>query len=62
MSFIAVYAVFQQWELIGFSNAEVFGHVWSHSWRFENWPSGLFGTEQTVGTDYFPIIDPILRQ
>ena len=59
VAFIALYAVFQQWELIGFSNAEVFGHVWSHSWRFENWPSGLFGTGKTVGTDYFPIIDPI---
>lgn len=59
MSLIGLYASFHQWELIGFSNAEVFGHVWSHSWRLEDWPNGLFGTDQTVGTTSFPIIDPI---
>ena len=47
------------WELLGFSNAEVFGHVWSQSWRFQDFPDGLFGTAQTIGTKTFPLIDPV---
>ena len=54
-----MYSVYMQWELLGFANSEVFGHVWSQSWRFQNWPEGLFGTDQTIGTTQFPLIDPI---
>ena len=42
------------WTLLGFTNAEVYGHIWSHSWRLED---GLFGTSKTVGTNTFPAID-----
>ena len=56
---IFLYATIQGWELLGFEHAEVFGHVWSHSWRFQDFPHSLFGTEHTVGTAYFPLIDPI---
>ena len=56
---IYMYSLYMEWELFGFANAEVFGHVWSQSWRFQNWPEGLFGTDQTIGTTQFPLIDPI---
>ncbi len=50
---------FQDWELLGFQQAEIFGHVWSHDWRFDNFPNYLRGTDQTVHTDNFPLIDVI---
>ena len=59
VSLMYLYSLYMQWELLGFSNAEVFGHVWSQSWRFQDWPQGLFGTDQTIGTTQFPLIDPI---
>lgn len=46
-------------ELLGFSGAEVFGHAWSHWWRWEQFPYQVNGTSLTMGTDYFPAIDPI---
>ena len=56
---ILLYAMIQGWELLGFEHAEVFGHVWSNSWRLQYFPHELFGTDRTVGTEYFPLIDPI---
>lgn len=56
---IVAYSQVMQWELLGFDNAEVFGHVWNHSWRLSDVPSSLFGTSKTVGTESFPLIDPI---
>lgn len=56
---IVVYSQIMQWELLGFEHAEVFGHVWNHSWRLSDVPSSLFGTSKTVGTESFPLIDPI---
>ena len=50
---------FNDWELLGFSNAEVYGHVWSQSWRLNDLPESLMGTDLTVGTESFPLIDPI---
>lgn len=44
------------WQLIGFANAEVYGHVWNYSWRLED---GFLGTHRTVGTQNFPVIDII---
>lgn len=59
VSLIGIVCVYMKWELLGFSNAEVFGHVWSQSWRFQDFPEGLFGTDQTIGTNTFPLIDPL---
>lgn len=59
VSVICIGCLYMNWELLGFSNAEVFGHVWSQSWRFKDFPDGLFGTEQTIGTKTFPLIDPL---
>jgi len=56
---IVVYSQIMRWELLGFEHAEVFGHVWNHSWRLSDVPSSLFGTSKTVGTQSFPLIDPI---
>jgi hypothetical protein len=47
------------YELLGFSGGEVFGHAWTHWWRLEQFPSQLNGTSLTVGTDFFPAIDPV---
>lgn len=42
------------WTLIGFKNAEVYGHVWNYDWRLSE---GFRGTNRTVGTENFPVID-----
>lgn len=47
------------YELLGFSGAEVFGHAWTHWWRLEQFPHQVNGTSLTLGTDYFPAIDPV---
>ncbi len=59
MGLLCSCSLYMNWELLGFENAEVFGHVWSQSWRFQDWPNGLLGTDQTIGTTKFPLIDPI---
>ena len=56
---IFVYSTIQGWELLGFQHAEVFGHVWGYNWRFQDFPVNFFGTDRAVGTEYFPLIDPI---
>ena len=42
------------WTLIGFENAEVYGHVWNYDWRLAE---GFHGTNRTIGTAEFPVID-----
>ena len=44
-------------ELLGFQGAEVYGHAWTHTWRFEDIPASFMGTQKTIGTEHFPIID-----
>lgn len=51
--------MFQDWELLGFQQAEIFGHVWNHDWRFDHFPNYLRGTEKTVHTHNFPLMDVI---
>ncbi len=51
------YGQYAQWELFGFENAELYGHVWSIHWRFSDFPSTLRGTNLTIGTEDFPVID-----
>ncbi len=47
------------YELIGFSGSEVYGHAWTHWWRAIDFPTWSTGTSLTLGTEYFPSIDPI---
>ncbi len=54
---ILLYGHHVQWELLGFEQAEVYGHAWSLDWRFSDFPNTFRGTDITVGTQDFPVID-----
>lgn len=46
-------------QLFGFHGSEVYGHAWSHWWRFQDFPDQLIGMKKAIGVELFPPIDII---
>lgn len=45
--------------LAGSPGAEVYGHAWVQWWAAAQWPAWPAGTDLAVGTDPWPVIDPL---
>lgn len=46
-------------ELAGSAGAEVYGHAWVSWWVAEGWPARPRGTDLALGTNPWPVIDPL---
>lgn len=57
--FLLLFRHFSPQHLLGFHGAEVYGHAWTHVWRFQEFPSQFFGTRNALGVENFPPIDII---
>ncbi len=45
--------------LVGSGGAETPGHAWVQQWTAEGWPAWPVGTAGALGTDPWPVIDPL---
>lgn len=46
-------------ELAGSPGAEVYGHAWVQGWASAGWPAWPRGTDLALGTESWPVIDPL---